>query len=540
MRLLIVGWDGATWHTLDPLIRLGAMPNLAALVRQGVRGPLKSTLPPLTGPAWTTFMTGKNPGQHGFFDWGALDSNYILRFCNLGELPDYPFWHYLDQAGWRVGVFNVPFTYPPQPLSGFWVSGLSTPGLDSSWVYPATFKERLMGILGGDYTFDLPITHYGERDHARLVDDLIDLEGRRSRALEALTEEFNPDAVALVYTGTDRIGHLISHYADLGTLTSPASADAYQASFLRYYRWLDEELGRTIEQLSPGGHIIMVSDHGFTAQKKVFVVNEWLHQKGYLALDWFGHIQGVVTRWLSRLGSSAQRSPAQGTFDTRFFLGRTIDWRRTRAFCNALNGIYLNAKGRFSQGIVEPGADYQALRARLRDELLALRDPETGELILEEVVVREDAFSGANAHLAPDLMLRFVGDCYIGDRYFFAPQSNRDRVGRSPFRWPAPWGGGSHHRDGIVLFNGPAFRADTEVSDATIEDVAPTILHLAGLPVPSGMSGHVLEEAFTADYRKAHPVAQSDDPAVRPDRQDLSPDEEQLVYERLRDLGYLD
>lgn len=542
MQSLVLGLDGATWSVLDPLIRLGAVPNLARLANTGVRGPLRSTLPPITGPAWTTFMTGKDPGQHGFIDWGLVDTDYILRLNTFADIRDHPFWHYLEGAGRRVGLFNIPFTYPPRPIDGFWVTGMSTPDLASAWAYPPELKEPLMAVLGPSYTFEFHVIHHSEADHADMVEALIELEGKRTQALESLIDEYTPDDVVVVYTGTDRVGHILGHRADFSGMKALEEASPLQRSILSYYRFLDEQVGRLLSHLDADGHVVVLSDHGFTTQEKVFLTNEWLRHEGYLVLDSLGHMAEMVRRRAARWLSGPQEArPERKVLDTRTVLGKTINLGRTRAFSNALNGIYLNVQGRFSKGCVRPGADYDDLRRELRDRLLELADPETGERIVEAVIFKEDVYSGPNVHLFPDLLLRFVGDRYAGDRYFFGPPGSCRRVGRSPFRYPSVWGHGDHYRDGILILSGPAFRASEALtSPAGLADVAPTLLHLMGLPVPSGMTGRVLVEAFTIEHCRANPVKQIDDPAVRQESDSLSREEEHMVYERLRDLGYLE
>src|SRR3989304_4906039 len=76
-RLILIGMDWGTFKIIDPLIKEGKLPNLQHLIREGTRAVLKSTIPPLTPPAWVSLMTGVNPGKHGLFDFRKLDKiNY--------------------------------------------------------------------------------------------------------------------------------------------------------------------------------------------------------------------------------------------------------------------------------------------------------------------------------------------------------------------------------------------------------------------------------------------------------------------------------
>jgi predicted AlkP superfamily phosphohydrolase/phosphomutase len=125
-KLLIIGFDGATFDLIHPWAEQGHLPNLAQLMRDGVHGDLRSTLPPVTSPAWPTFMTGCNPGKHGVFDFiQPQGANFSL--VNSTRIKQPTIWQRLSRSDCRVGVLNVPVTYPPQPLNGFMVTDILSP-----------------------------------------------------------------------------------------------------------------------------------------------------------------------------------------------------------------------------------------------------------------------------------------------------------------------------------------------------------------------------------------------------------------------------
>ncbi|MCB0005568.1 MAG: alkaline phosphatase family protein, partial [Anaerolineales bacterium] len=140
MKAFIIGIDGATFNLIKPWAKAGHLPNLARLMAGGAHGNLMSTLPPVTSPAWPTFMTGCNPGKHGVFDF-IQPSGADFSLVNATKIKQPTIWQRLSQAGYRVGVLNVPVTYPPQPLNGFMVSGILSPkGVDIS--FPADLISR--------------------------------------------------------------------------------------------------------------------------------------------------------------------------------------------------------------------------------------------------------------------------------------------------------------------------------------------------------------------------------------------------------------
>src|SRR5881394_3557688 len=136
-KVVIIGLDAATWTLIHPWIAEGGMPNLTNLVKAGVSGPLQSVLPPITPPAWTSFMTGKNPGKHGIFHFlEPQPGSYAMRYSNAGSRRSASVWKLLSDAGFSVGSVNVPFTFPPEKCAAFQISGMDTPSEDSAYIHP--------------------------------------------------------------------------------------------------------------------------------------------------------------------------------------------------------------------------------------------------------------------------------------------------------------------------------------------------------------------------------------------------------------------
>src|ERR1700709_1110190 len=132
-RLLLLGLDGATWTTLDPMRRRGLTPRRAALLPRSAPGPLRSPTPPVTSAAWTTMMTGCGPARHGVFDHRYSDVGAGQTKGNHSARVRVPtVWHLLSQAGRSVVSLNVPVTYPPLAVRGVVVSGMDAPHLDAA------------------------------------------------------------------------------------------------------------------------------------------------------------------------------------------------------------------------------------------------------------------------------------------------------------------------------------------------------------------------------------------------------------------------
>src|SRR6266513_3118045 len=162
----------------------GSMPNLAKLVNAGVSGKLESVLPPITPPAWTSFMTGKNPGKHGIFHFveAGVDS-YEMDYANGGSRRSPTVWKLLNSAGFSTGTMNIPFTFPPEPLDGFQISGLDTPS-DTSQLTPPPELQTELADRFGKINHDLRFLGYMSTDErrGRVLDEMKKLDEQWTEA----------------------------------------------------------------------------------------------------------------------------------------------------------------------------------------------------------------------------------------------------------------------------------------------------------------------------------------------------------------------
>ena len=127
-RALVIALDGTTFDLIGPWLDDGSMPNLARLRDEGASGPLESILPPVTAPAWCSFMTGKNPGKHGVFEFFLREPGGFEEIPVSSRLRAGPaLWDLLGDAGRKVLVVNVPVTYPVKPVNGCMVGDFLTP-----------------------------------------------------------------------------------------------------------------------------------------------------------------------------------------------------------------------------------------------------------------------------------------------------------------------------------------------------------------------------------------------------------------------------
>jgi predicted AlkP superfamily phosphohydrolase/phosphomutase len=531
----------------------GRLPNLKRLTRLGVRGQLESTRPPTTAPAWVACVTGTNPGQHGVFDFREsplLDARRPLVSSRSIQAPT--LWQILSHHGKQVGLLNVPLSYPPEPVNGFAVSGMMSPGPGSSYTYPLHLRDELKAQ---GYVIDVEIQKYDVEaagDALRFLDDVQAALRKRAEALFDLMDTWPWQFLMAVFVAADRIQHLLWK-----TMADPESrfyhapeAPRLRERILTIYECVDEIVGRLMARVESDGQtdLFIVSDHGFGSTKAWINVNRWLREQGWLRLRPLAALRKrlfyeamkvndspSVKRVLPEpLGRAIRGRVRRGRSVFKTDLDQCIDWDRTQAFFASIpvQGVYINV-ARGGVGTVEPGAEYQTLRQEIRHRLLSLRDPQSGERIVDQVWFREELYHGPQTHLAPDLLFVARDYSYLG----------RELLGtRGPIETSMNWSNGFHRMKGILMAYGPRIQRGTRIQGATMVDIAPTILYDLGLPVPTNMDGRVLTEMLEPAHVIANPIHHGE-PLTQAEGAvgtGHTEEEQAQVAGRLAGLGYIE
>ncbi|MGH2536681.1 MAG: alkaline phosphatase family protein [Candidatus Promineifilaceae bacterium] len=538
MRTLIVGIDGATFDLVRPWAAAGHLPNLARLMEEGAHGPLASTLPPVTSPAWPSFMTGCNPGKHGVFDFIQAKGN-DFSLVNSSQIRQPTLWQRLSAAGYRAGVLNVPVTYPPQPINGFMVTGILSP-TGGQICYPADLIGRYQAELG-DYRY-APRVQYKPGNEAEFIADLYDLVRAQAEwALKLMAAE--PwDVLMVHFISLDILMHALWRFMDRSHPRHEPGP--FEHALREGYQLVDDYLGRLMEQAA-ADHVFVMSDHGFGPLHKIVNLNIFLMQAGFLKLrgDLLTRLRAGAFRrgltpagvyhLLERLG--LQNLAARASKETRnqivakLLSFDSVDWRRTRAYSLGHVGqIYLNLAGREAQGVVRP-EEYDGTLKALIEALGELRD-EAGRPLVSQIISRAEAHHGPFAADGPDLHL--VLDDY--KMIAFPLFATNGEVVTEQIRGDS----GCHRREGVFIAWGAEVGAGLALAEADITDVAPTLLHLLGRPVPAVMDGRVIESIFKRRREVAFEEEGQDD-GYRPAGEALSVEETAQIEARLRSLGYL-
>jgi predicted AlkP superfamily phosphohydrolase/phosphomutase len=615
-RAVIVGFDGMDPELAQRFINEGKLPNLAKLREDGTFKKLRTTFPAISPVAWSTFMTGVNPGKHNIYDFLGRDLNNYLPFLSSAEIRGpkrslkigkyviplgkprvkgmrhgTPFWHWLGKAGIFCAVIRVPVTFPPEKFDGVLLSGMCVPDLKgsqgtfclcttrkiggkfreggvhvpiarngsgwysyipgpedplqsgsgaelraeftirttgenqarisldsesfnlkvgeySSWI-PVKFKAGLGFSARGICRFylkemspevevyvtpvnidpgrpDLPISHpvtysiylsklFGPYATLGLAEDTWALnekvlddqafldqcysnhEDRERMFFDAL-EKTRDGLCACVFDTTDRVQHMFWRYLEDDHPASRGVPKEQRPNVIEdLYMRMDKLIGRVSEQIDDSTLLLVISDHGFKSFARGVNLNAWLHQNGYLALktgktesgDWF----------------------------------EDVDWSRTRAYTMGLNGLFLNVKGREREGIVSAGTEADALKNELRQKLDGLVDPELGRAGITGVFDCDSTYAGPYVDNAPDLLIGY------GDGFRASWDSVMGKVTGEIFEDNVKAWSGDHCVD-PRLVPGVLF-SNYKIGDEkpAIADVAPTMLQLFGLRIPTHIDG---------------------------------------------------
>jgi len=535
VRVLIIGLDGGTWRVLKPMMNKGVMPNLKKLIESGVSGILNSTLPPLTPPAMASFQTGVLPSKHGIYEFTQYrPGSYRPTFVSSKSLKKKTIWRILSNAGAKIALVGVPLTYPPQPINGISVSGLLTPNLKADFVYPPAFKAELLKNIH-DYRFHVSPCLFYTKGLKTFLKEIIYTETKRTEAFKFILSKLDWNIAMLYFQSVDGLQHT------LWPMLQPQSREYSPEKFNQisaFFKLVDRTVGDLTTAAGEDMNVIVISDHGFGPFKKIFYLNRWLESKDYVAVKSSVIAQLTLTsvnlfkkidffklrrRFLNIEKMLSLSSATQNM---------TIDWSLTKAYMpvgTESGNIIINLKGREPEGIVAP-EDYERIRADLKKQLEAIKDPENGQPVIKRIYYRQELSSDDSA-FTPDLLVEPEGGYYFnrgleGSKLFFVPQFGKENKG-------------CHRKEGIYVLSGPAFRHLENGPEAGIVDLPATILALMGIEPPSYFDGKVMNFAFQEHITKKQLMHLGEMEPKEQRQESYSQEDEAILQQRLKDLGYL-
>ena len=519
-KLLVVGLDSVNWEALQPQLNAARMPNLASLLNGSAKGVLHSTVPAHTAAAWTTFTTGKSPGQHGILHFHRFDPRTMTRRLNTTyDLHHKTIWQLLDERGFRAGVVGQPQSYPLRELKhGFAMSGFETPGTRAKFTWPLSLKTEILAHAP-EFSFK------NERADGHSIpslfkekSDFLDGVAGIQRDLEAthrvnlyLAKSHPWDVLFLYYQQPDILFHKAWRWCDPATRDEdPERARIIDAFFVR----LDEMIGEILSLPQSSGALTLIcSDHGHGPLHEKVRVNGLLAEQGFLRRG------GVLNRARNLLSRVSRH-------DTT--LGLPLDWPRTRAYMafDAKTGfIFMNRKGREPAGIVD-GADLDAQIDELIARMKAVTSPLSGRPIFDDLRALKSEFPERGPYDLPDIFALPAPGVSFTRKISRKPAVAKAKVDFE----------GTHRPEGFFILSGPDVAPVRR--DVQMLDVAPTLLAALELPVPADMSGAVRSDLFS------RPPTVTRGPSSALNIEDAggvyTESERAVVEQRLKDLGYED
>jgi len=490
IKALVLGIDGASWNFIEEWIENGKLPTFKKMRENGVWGDLESCVYYFTSPAWKCYSTGKNPGKLGAFAYWNFDKNEKkIRLNSSVSFKGRDIWGILGMHGYTSGVVNMPLTYPPKEINGILIAGF--PALEYDYTYPPELEKKLKK------KYDYRVSHLGGLDYGeKTLSEIKDLIEKHLLVSRDLLRENEFDFFQVVIFYIDKIQH---DYWKAMEDNDPIYGNVIQ----KFWEFIDKEMAKLFDMINDDCYVFVVSDHGFVSLKGVLRLNEWLKDKGYLCLqsrrfrieDIFDFLEtvGLKKDLVARIAASSnliklirwllpdqlfqkleEKALSRGKKMGITTVVENVDWTKTKAICIAENCVY----------IVKPDI-HGKFRGKLIEEIENLRDPKTGKEIVKAVKKCEDIYFGNYTHIAPDLII------IPEDGYRFSDGMQRGIWDFSR----KPWSG-YHRLHGIFLAKGPRIKKSAKVKNATIYDIAPTILHIFGIPIPKDMDGRVLTEIF--------------------------------------------
>ena len=535
MRILIIGLDAATMDLIGPWTAAGHLPALAELMDSGASSRLLSTPNMHSASAWTSILTGLNPGRHGLFvfsdrDFATGKQVFFKGGDRSGELIS----SHLSRHGLTSGFLNVPMTYPAQcEAGGFMVSGLDAPSLNARAFCPDGLRDELITQFP-NYQFspqglgDLMKT--GQLDRAIAV--WMELIETQTAVAEYLITGRPVDFFMTVYTASDWAGH---------NLWRDAEVPPDENKLLEIYRALDRAIERLLKHTNPETQVYVISDHGMGPHTGAsYHLADWLESRGYMVRGGRSRTRHSIInagRKAARrlLPVSVRERVKAGIGEER--VGRlqaaekdsfysSIDWESTVAYTEpGRHVVNINLQGRNAVGKVPPSA-YDETCSRIIDDLVEWTD-DRGNRVVHRVVRRREVYSGPLSERASDLHIYWNPAAHLGE----PPDEVRDR---------GFWWSGDHRPEGILICKGPGVKSTVLEAAPTVCDLVPTVMYAAGLPVPDRLDGSVIQRVFTSAVLTTRPVrVEAAGSQSTVDQIKLSPEEERLVEEKLRGLGYM-
>ncbi len=505
-RVVVIGLDAAEATLLEQWADEGFLPTLAHLRKHGATSRLDNSLETLPGAIWPELTTGRSAGKLALF--------YHPAQLHTGEARTRPvtaddydastfYWNVASRAGRRVAVIDQPHAVGFGGLNGIQIIEW---GLHDRHFNVATQPPELLKEVRARYG-DHPINscdhfHGGTMGgYLGLLDAAIEGARRKTALIVDVMAREAWDLLACAFGESHCAGHHFWRFRDPSHPAHRPDAPPELRTALRtVYQQLDAGIAAVIEAAGPAARVIVVASHGMGPKiGGPQLLPEVLHRLGLAdGKPWHQRVGLRTPSWVRRAIKRASPVPIptrlqMGT-DSRYEQALGPRRRVVPLYNNRCGAMRLNLVGREPFGSVQPGAEAEALLAELRNELLSLRAPVTGEPIVKRVVTATEAFGPDHHPDVPDLMIVFRTD--LG--FLTACTSARVGLVQVPVSPGLDPRSGDHWVQSRLWAIGPGCPQGSRLRDANVLDLAPTVLELLDVDVPSWIDGHPLPDLIAA------------------------------------------
>jgi len=508
-KVIVIGIDGATFNVILPMIEQGRLPNIERLMKDGAYGTLQSVTPPSSAPAWASFQTGLNPGNHPIFDFVVKEpETYKTKYINGSNLKSPRLWDILGCYSLSSIIINCMITYPPHRVKGCLLTGGLTPE-GRNFTYPSELQNEILKEFGKYRRWGVGGISCIPGKETDFATEYILNENRRMHIASYLMENKPWDFFMVMFEGADPLQHELWKYLD--------SDNEMREYLYLFYGQIDTYIG-SVTSKYPDAYICIMSDHGFGELERYFIVNNFLLENGFLKLKGgASQLKRELSRYLSlsriyslskKLGLNRSAKWFRGGFKESLLSSlvtssKDIDWSRTTAYAvGACGHIYLNIKGREPQGVVNPGPELMAVRRQIVEALEKVVDPLKGTRAVEKVFVKEELYRGRFFETAPDIaFLPAKGFSTLHREQFVSRETFIDSFNC-----------GTHRPEGICIIKGPGIKKG--LGPAKITDLTPTILSMFGIYPKIQFDGKVLDEIYSQPP-PLHPLSKLESTAIK-------------------------
>jgi len=538
-KTFLIGIDGASWNYINPLLKKSKLPSLNHLMKQGVSGILKSTIPPFSPVAWSSFITGTLPQKHGIYDWCRINiKNAKIKIRNVSafDRAKISFWKYLNEAGYKVGVYNIPLTFPAEKVKGFFISGFDSPDFSKYKYYPTSILNEILN------KYDTTSLKLPDFNKLNTIEEREEFANKYKKYCQIQTEifieyvkKYDIDIGIINYMINDHFNHRLKEHH----------------LFLKGLEICDINIGKIIEEF-PNANYFILSDHGSLRTENALLIYKWLNKNQLTIFNEkklkTNKINTVLSHMLKKnlprdrkllekllrksLMSLMEISPemllnfvtfklAKANPDLEFWPHNSIDIRKSKIIFSSAgsNGFYINPI------IKSDKKAYQKTIDTILTYMDDLRDP-TGNKIFRDIHINLYNNGRPLDLKSPDLIAELEAPCNIWIKEYIDSTSMDIFVSNYKIKYY-----GRHIPDGIYIFSGSFVDKYSKIikKEMSITDLPSLVLSLYKIPIPDDFDTTI--NLSNLINKKKYNMVQNNNKS--------NPESSEEIKRKLSELGYM-